>query len=53
MMAVDLDLIAWRSGAKTILWNRKARCRRIGGWVEFQARFPGRGVYETLAADDG
>jgi hypothetical protein len=27
MMPVDLDLVAWRSGAKTVLWNRKARCR--------------------------
>ena len=54
MMAVDLDLIAWRSGAKTSLWNRKARCRRIGcqGWVEFQGRPPGVRVYATLAADE-
>jgi hypothetical protein len=55
MMPVDLDLIAWRSGAKTVLWNRKARCRRIGcqGWVEFQARPPGVGFYQALLADDG
>ena len=55
MMTVDLDLIAWRTGPKTVLWNRRARCNRIGcqGWVEFQARFPGRGVYSTLTANDG
>jgi hypothetical protein len=55
MMAVDLALIAKHSGPETILWNRLARCKRIGcqGYVEFQARFPGRGVYATLAADDG
>lgn len=55
MMAVDLDLVAWRSGAKTVLWNRKARCRRIGcqGFVEFQARQPGGGYYQALRADDG
>jgi hypothetical protein len=55
MMAVDLALIAKHSGPKTILWNRLARCKRIGcqGQIEFQARFPGRGTYATLAADDG
>jgi hypothetical protein len=55
MMTVDLPLIAKHSGPKTILWNRLARCKRIGcqGHVEFQARFPGRGVYATLAADEG
>ncbi|HEX4197591.1 MAG TPA: hypothetical protein VHZ26_09115 [Caulobacteraceae bacterium] len=55
MMPVDLDLIAWRSGARTILWNRRARCKRIGcqGWVEFQARVPGVGFYQTLSSDDG
>ncbi len=54
MMPVNLDVIAWRSGAKTVLWNRKARCKRIGcqGWVEFQARFPGVGFYQTLTSDD-
>ena len=52
---LDLDLVAWRSGAKTILWNRKARCRRIGcgGFVEFQAKQPGGGYYQALRADDG
>lgn len=52
MMPVDLDLIVWRSGAKTSLWNRKARCRRIGcqGWVEFQGRPPGVRLYATLSA---
>jgi hypothetical protein len=39
MMAVDLALITKHSGPKTILWNRLARCKRIGcqGHVEFQA----------------
>jgi hypothetical protein len=51
-MPVDLDLIAWRSGAKTSLWNRRAPCRRIGcqGMVEFQGRPPGRSRHETLTA---
>jgi hypothetical protein len=55
MMAVDLALIVRTTGPKTILWNRLARCKRIGcqGHVEFQARAPGGGVYATLAADDG
>jgi hypothetical protein len=55
MMPVDLDLIALRSGAKTVLWNRKARCRRLGceGFVEFQAKQPGGGYYQALRADDG
>ena len=53
-MPVDLDLVAWRSGSATSLWNRKARCRRIGciGFVVFQAKFRGTHVYQTLAADD-
>ena len=53
-MAVDLALVARVSGPKTTLWNRKARCRRIGcaGWVDFRAKAPGTHVHETLAADD-
>ena len=52
MMPVDLDLVAWRVGAATVLWNRKARCRRLGcqGHVEFQAKMPGTALYQTLAA---
>jgi hypothetical protein len=55
MMPVDLDLVAWRTGAKTVLWNRRARCRRLGcqGVVEFQARAPGSPHFQTLAAYDG
>jgi hypothetical protein len=55
MMAVDLVLIARTTGPKTILWNRLARCKRIGcqGHVEFQGRAPGAGGYQTLSADDG
>jgi hypothetical protein len=53
-MRVDLDLIAWRTGAKTSLWNRKARCRRLlcSGWVVFKAKAPGMSWHEELAADD-
>jgi hypothetical protein len=54
VMQVDLDLIAWRSGAKTSLWNRKARCRRLHcvGVVEFMARAPGMDGHQYLRADD-
>jgi hypothetical protein len=53
-MAVNLGLVARISGPRTSLWNRKERCRRIGcaGFVEFQAKFPGKNYYETLSADD-
>jgi hypothetical protein len=51
-MAVDLDLIAWRSGANTSLWNRTARCRRLRceGVVEFQAHIPRVPGYQALSA---
>jgi len=54
MMQVDLDLIAWRKGAKTSLWNRKARCRRLHceGVVDFKAKAPGMLWHEKLIADD-
>jgi hypothetical protein len=54
MMQTDLDLIAWRSGAKTSLWNRKARCRRLhcNGFVVFKAKAPGMAWHEELSADD-
>jgi hypothetical protein len=53
-MQVDLDLIAWRRGAKTSLWNRTARCRRLHctGVVDFMAKAPGMGWHEFLRADD-
>jgi len=54
MMRVDLAMIARVSGPATSLWNRKARCRRIGclGFVVFQARAPGMSCHEALSADD-
>jgi hypothetical protein len=53
MMVVDLKLVATVSGPATSLWNRKARCRRIGcnGWVQFQAKAPGMPYYSELAID--
>jgi hypothetical protein len=51
-MRVDLALIIQVRGRAVSLWNRKARCRRLGcgGWVEFQARAPGMAYHEALAA---
>jgi hypothetical protein len=53
-MPVDLGLVAKVSGPATSLWNRTARCKRIGcsGWVDFKAKFRGLNIYQTLAADD-
>jgi hypothetical protein len=53
-MAVDLDLVIWRTGPKTSLWNRSAPCRRLGckGRVSFQARVPGGGGHQALCAPD-
>jgi len=53
-MAVDLRLVARVSGPATSLWNRTARCRRIGcaGRVEFQAKAPGMTGYEPLRTHD-
>ncbi|MEP6967807.1 MAG: hypothetical protein ABI906_06980 [Pseudomonadota bacterium] len=52
IMRVDLGLVIRVSGPSTSLWNRKARCRRLGcsGWVEFQARAPGMSFHEPLSA---
>lgn len=54
MMMVDLKLIAFVSGPKVSLWNRRARCRRLlcGGAVEFHAKAPGMLGHELLAIDD-
>jgi len=43
LMAVDLETIILRRGPDVSLWNRQARCRRIGcsGAVEFQGQPPG------------
>jgi hypothetical protein len=52
IMRVDLSLVIQVSGPNVSLWNRKARCRRLGcsGWVEFQGRAPGMGWHEVLTA---
>lgn len=52
IMRADLALIARISGPRTSLWNRKARCRRLGctGWVKFQGRAPGMTMHEALTA---
>ena len=53
MMAVDLRLVAKVKGAKTGLWNRTQRCKRIGctGVVDFMAKAPGMAFHETLSAE--
>ena len=53
-MRVDLELIVKVSGPRVSLWNRRARCRRLGckGWVEFRARAPGMYTHEPLLADE-
>jgi hypothetical protein len=54
MMQVDLKLIAFVSGPKVSLWNRKARCRRLlcQGVVRFHARAPGMATHEPLSIDE-
>ena len=53
LMEVDLDTIILRRGADTVLWNRQAKCRRIGcsGVVEFQGRPPPLVGYMRLIAE--
>lgn len=50
VMRVDLKVIAKVRGPRTSLWNRVARCKRIGcnGQVEFQAKAPGMTGHEVL-----
>jgi hypothetical protein len=52
IMRVNLSTIIKVNGPAFSLWNRKARCRRIGcvGFVEFQARAPGMECHEPLTA---
>lgn len=54
LMRVDLDLIIQVRGPGVSLWNRRARCRRLGctGWVEFQAKAPGMAMHEALTATE-
>lgn len=49
-MAVDLRLIVRIRVSGTTLWNRTARCRRLGcvGVVDFQAKAPGMASHEPL-----
>ena len=53
IMQADLALIVRVKGPSVSLWNRKARCRRLGcqGWVEFQAKAPGMSFHEPLRAE--
>ncbi len=52
VMRVDLSLIIRVRGPAVSLWNRQARCRRLGcgGFMQFQARAPGMAWHEALAA---
>jgi hypothetical protein len=52
LMRVDLAMIIRVRGPHLSLWNRTARCRRLGclGHVEFQARAPGMASHEALTA---
>jgi hypothetical protein len=54
IMRVDLAVIIKIRGPGVVLWNRKARCKRIGcaGWVEFHAKAPGMNAHEPLIVDD-
>ena len=54
MTRVDLGVIARISGPNTSLWNRKARCKKVGcvGFVEFQAKAPGMAWHEVLATPE-
>jgi hypothetical protein len=49
---IDLDLLAWRRGGRTVLWDRATRCLRpgCGGDAPYQARLPGRSLYQPLSA---
>ena len=52
-MRVDLALVERVSGPHAVLWNRKARCRRIGcdGVVEFRGKPPRVTTYIRLNAE--
>ena len=51
-MRVDLALVERVSGPRAVLWNRQARCRRIGcdGTVEFRGKNPKITTYIRLRA---
>lgn len=50
IMRVDLVILIRLRGPALSLWNRKARCRRLGclGFVEFQGRPPGVSMHGAL-----
>lgn len=52
VMRVDLAALIKLRGPNLSLWNRKARCRRVGclGHVAFQGRAPGMTFHEALTA---
>lgn len=51
IMRVDLAILIRLRGRDLSLWNRRARCRRVGclGFVEFQGRAPGMSMHEALS----
>lgn len=51
-MQVDLALVERVSGPRAVLWNRQARCRRIGcgSVVEFRGKNPKSATYIRLRA---
>lgn len=53
-MRVDLAALATLRGESFSLWNRKARCRRLGctGHAVFQARAPDMAWHDELKARD-
>ncbi len=53
MMLADLAMIARVAGPGVILWNRRAKCRRLlcPGHVAFHAKAPGMDGYQPLAID--
>ena len=53
-MSVNLALVIRVSGPDVSLWNKKAKCRRLGcrGFVSFLARAPGMPSHEALEARD-
>lgn len=53
VMRVDLSALATLRGPSFSLWNRKARCRRLGctGHASFQARAPDMAWHYELRAE--
>lgn len=53
VMRVDLSALATLRGPSFSLWNRKARCRRLGctGHASFQARAPDMAWHDELRAE--